>query len=265
MRKRNEPIRGSEGARSLKPLAHRLGTIRSVKVVGLGGVGCIVARYLVAFLAASGRRARVVLLDGDDFEAGNAERMLFSRLGNKAEVVRDDLLPFVEGSKVTLSAIGEYLTPENIDRLLLDGDAVLLAVDNHATRKLVDDHCQRLPEVCLISGGNDGVGKDSAGVWQRGSYGNVQVYLRQGDIEESPPLSAFHPEIASPRDQSPAEPSCTQAVLATPQILFTNLTTACAMLNTFYLHLCHVLHYDELCFDLVEGLMRPLSLPQPQR
>jgi len=32
-------------------------------------------------------------------------------------------------------------------------DLVLLAVDNHATRKLVSDHCARLDNVCLISGG----------------------------------------------------------------------------------------------------------------
>lgn len=63
-----------------------------VKVVGLGGVGSIAARYLAVFLASLEEPARIVLIDGDEFEPRNAERMLFSRCGNKAAVVRDELL-----------------------------------------------------------------------------------------------------------------------------------------------------------------------------
>jgi hypothetical protein len=242
-----------------RPLVPQLEDVSSVKVVGLGGVGGIVARYLVVYLAAAGTPVRVVLADGDEFEARNAERMLFTRCGNKAAVVRDDLLPFVDDSNVTLSAVEEYVTPENAERLLREGDVVLLAVDNHATRKLVGDHCRGLSNVCLISGGNDGVGADGSGVEQRGTYGNVQIHRRRDGRDESPPLDAYHPEIESPRDALPTQVSCSEALASVPQILFTNLATASAMLNTFLLHICSVLDYPELCFDIAAGRMRPLD------
>jgi hypothetical protein len=250
------------GARSL-PLVPRPEDLRSVKILGLGGVGGIVARYLVLYLDAAGHPVRVTLIDGDDFEARNAERMLFSRCGNKAAVVRDDLLlDLAENSRLTLSAVEEYATPENLDRLLVDGDVALLAVDNHATRKLVGDYCHRhLDDVCLISGGNDGVGEDTSGHKQRGTYGNVQIHLRCGGDDETPPIAAYHPEIATPHDSLPTDISCTEALSSVPQILFANLATASAMLNAFFLHTCRHLDYPELCFDIADGLMRPVQLP----
>ena len=250
------------GARS-QPLVPRLEHLRSVKIIGLGGVGGILARYLVVYLDAAGHPVRLVLIDGDDFEARNAERMLFSRCGNKAAVVREDLLlDLAEDTHLTLSAIEEYATAENLGRLLADGDVVFLAVDNHATRRLVGDHCrEHLGDVCLISGGNDGIGEDTSGQRQRGTYGNVQIHLRRGGRDETPPIAAYHPEIANPRDTLPTDLSCTEALVSVPQILFANLTTAAAMLNTFFLHSCGQLGYPELCFDIADGLMRPVQLP----
>lgn len=246
---------------ALTPDGRRL---ESVKIIGLGGVGGIAARYATAFLAASPTDTRLVLVDGDAFEPRNADRMLFSTCGNKARVVRDELLPFVAGSSLALIAIEEFVSVENLPRLVLEGDVVLLAVDNHATRKLVAEHCATLDDVCLISGGNDGVGEDSSGRWLRGSYGNVQVYRRSAGADISPSLAAYHPEIAEPRDALPQDASCSEAVVSVPQILFTNLATASAMLNTLLLHACDVLAYPELCFDVAEGRMQPLALPWPR-
>ena len=247
------------------PLLPHLEDVASVKLVGLGGVGGIVARYLTAFLAASEQPTSLILIDGDEFEERNAERMLFSQGGNKAEVVRDELLPFIpSASGLTLAAVPEFLDDDNLPRLLCDDDVILLAVDNHATRKLVADHCRRkLVDSCLISGGNDGVGKDGSGTPQRGSFGNVQVHLRRDSIDLSPPLGAYHPEIEEPADTLPTDASCTQAILSVPQILFTNLATASAILNAFFLHACRRLDYPELCFDIADGRMQPLRLPWP--
>lgn len=247
-----------------RPLVPRPERLDAIKLLGLGGVGGIVARYLVAWLGALGHSARVVLIDGDAFEPRNAERMLFSRCGNKAAVVRDDLLEHLRGSELLLSAVGEYADVANLPRLVQDGDLVLLAVDNHATRKLVADHCSRLDDICLISGGNDALGEDAAGHPVRGTCGNVQIQIRRDGRDASPRLDAFHPEIASPQDAAPGGLSCTQALLQEPQILFTNLATASAMLNALYLHACDALHYPELCFDIAEGVMRPIPLPAPR-
>ncbi len=43
-----------------------------------------------------------------------------------------------------------------------------------------------------------------------------------------------------------------------PQILFTNLTTAAAMLNTWRLFATGELRYSELVFDVQRGRMAPL-------
>ena len=229
----------------------------SVKLVGLGGVGHIVARYAALFLASWGGEVRLVLIDGDTFEPSNSSRMLFGACGNKATVTRDELLPRFSESGLSLVAIEEYLTPDNISRLIQEGDLVLLTVDNHATRKLVNDHCAQLRHVCLFSGGNDGVGEDSSGAIRRGTYGNVQVYIRRDGQDATPPLTRHHPEIQKPADRLPTDKSCTELITAVPQILFANLSVASALLTTLWLHLSGALHYSELAFDIAEGRMRP--------
>lgn len=243
-------------------LVPELGRLGDVKLIGLGGVGGIVARYGACYLAALEHDARLVLIDGDVFEPQNAARMLFREHGNKACVVRDDLLGNMHDSLLSVVAIEEYVTPENLPRLVRPGDTVLLAVDNHATRKLVSDYMRdQLADGCLISGGNEGAGADSTGIVQRGTYGNVQIYLCQDGVDVTPPLTEFHPEIQDPADQAPTEISCTEALLSTPQILFANLAVASSMLNAFWLHLCGALHYPELCFDIHDGRMQPMPLP----
>jgi len=237
---------------------------RGVKVIGLGGVGSIVARYGALFLASLGSEARLVLIDGDAFEPTNASRMFFGDYGNKAVVTRDELRPRFTDTGLAILAVEEYLTPANADRLVRAGDVVLLTVDNHATRKLLNDHAARLADVCLISGGNDGVGPDAAGTTRRGSYGNVQVYLRVRGRDATLPLTHRHPEIAHPADHLPTDQSCTDLVASVPQILFANLAVASAMLNTLWLYLSGALHYGEVAFDIADALMRPVDrLPTP--
>jgi len=237
----------------------------SFKLIGLGGVGGIVARYLSIYLGSLEVDTRLVLIDGDAFDDTNVTRMCFSRFGNKAAVVRDDILQHSGDSRLTLLAIEEFVSKENLERLIQPGDVVVLAVDNHATRKLVNDFCAtRRDDLCLISGGNDGIEVDAAGRQLRGTYGNVQIYLRRGGEDASPSLTHYHPEIATPVDDLPTEMSCAEAMSHVPQILFTNLMTAAALCNAIWLYLCGELHYSELSFEIHDGLMRPSALPAPQ-
>lgn len=229
----------------------------SVKVIGLGGVGSIVARYGAVFLASMGKSCRMVLVDGDQFEPSNASRMIFGNFGNKASVIRKELLARFMDSKLAIMAVEEYITPENIGGLIKSGDTIILCVDNHATRKLVSDHCCKLKDVCLISGGNDGVGKDSSGEVRRGTYGNVQIHVRRKGRDLTHPLTQFHTEIANPADKMPGDINCTEMVVSKPQILFANLAVASAMLNTLLLQLSSSTHYSEIGFDIADGWMRP--------
>lgn len=245
-------------------LVPRLDELPDVKLIGVGGVGCSLARHGALYLASLDADTRLVLVDGDTFEASNSTRMFFGGDGNKAEVVKQDLVPHLSNRRLTIEAIGEYVSPGNIDELIREGDAVLLAVDNHATRKLVSDFCaDRRRDVCLISGGNDGVGKDSSGRERRGTAGNCQIYIRRDGADVTPSLAEFHREIANPADRRPDELDCINMLETTPQIAFTNLTVAVSMLNTLWLYLCGVLHYPEITFDIAEGLMRPIRLPLP--
>ena len=261
----------TEGDAAPRPAARRPALtpypedIDTIKLIGLGGTGGLVARHLILYLAAQGTPVRVTLIDGDEFEPHNAARMAFSHYGNKAVVIRDDLMPLIGDAPITLTAAPHFVTPENVASLIHDGDVVLLAVDNHASRKLVSEHCAgTLTDVCLISGGNDGVGRDGAGRLTSGTYGNVQIHLRRGGRDETPHLAAYHPEIANPADKLPTDVSCTEALESVPQLLFANLFAAATMLNAFYLHVCRETDYAEVCFDIRDGLMRPLELPSPE-
>ena len=260
-----------------RPLEPALRAGQSVKLIGLGGVGSIAARYASVFLAAlarlGGGHTRLVLIDGDTFEPRNATRMLFARAGNKAAVLRDELVERFAESALTIDAIEEFVTADNVARLVHDGDIVLLAVDNHATRKLVSDFCSGegggsgLANVCLISAGNDGIGRDSSGRARRGTFGNCQIHLRRGGEELAPSLARHHPEIRDPTDRSPAEKDCVEILETVPQNLFANLTAAATMLNTLWLHLCggDALHYGEIVFDIADGLMRPVPRALPKQ
>jgi len=247
-------VKKPERNRVLKP---KLPQNCTVKLVGLGGVGGIVARYMSIFLASMQTNSRLVMIDGDKFEPSNVTRMIFGRYGNKAVVVKNELSPRFKHSRLSLEAIKKYLTPENIGNLINEGDIVILCVDNHATRKLVDDHCAKLRNVCLISGGNDGVGKDSTGKVRRGTYGNVQVYVRQRGKDLSPTLSQFHPEIRNPADKMPHQLNCTELVMSTPQILFSNLAVASSICNALLLYLSGCTHYGEASFDIADAVMKP--------
>jgi molybdopterin/thiamine biosynthesis adenylyltransferase len=231
-----------------------------VKLIGLGGVGGILARYASVFLNSLGGEVRLVLVDGDTFEHSNATRMLFSDYGNKATVMRRELLGRFTDSALAVVAVEEYVTAESVARLIHSGDICLLAVDNHATRKLVNDHCTGLADICLISGGNDGAGPDSSGTVRRGTFGNVQAYVRRNGQGVSCPLTRNHPEIEKPADRLPTDLNCTELIASVPQVLFANLAVASAMLNTLWLYLCGELHYGELAFDIADGLMRPVVL-----
>ena len=115
----------------------------------------------------------------DTFEAGNLNAAGLQRrdLGtNKAEA----LARVARETGVACQAIGEHVDEANV-RDRPRGDVVLLAVDNHRTRALVDRHLASLDNATLISGGNDE------------TDGNVQLVRRRdgwpvdGHLDRDPP------------------------------------------------------------------------------
>jgi hypothetical protein len=226
-----------------------------IKVIGLGGVGSILVRYLALFLRSLGRSIRLVLIDGDAFEPANGGRMLFSKLGNKARILASQTIQELgPGSLVTVVPIDQFVPPDNVADLIEDGDIVFLCVDNHATRKVGGEHVQTLSRVALFSGGNDGVDPPA----KRGSYGNAQVYLRDGH-DLTFPITKLHPEIQNPKEDHVPKVDCLRLAASQPQILFANMMVASVLLSSFFAaSCCGNIVAHEYCFDIVDGWMSPL-------
>ncbi len=221
-----------------------------IKLIGVGGIGCALAPFLARYLQSeqrlTGDEFRITLVDGDEFESKNSSRQSFDGVGNKAKVKAAELArTFPE---LSFRAIPDYVAATNLPHLIQEGALVFLAVDNHATRCAVSRHCEGLSDVVVISGGNDF------------TDGNVQIYIRKDGRDFTAPMTRFHPEIADPKDKSPAEMSCDElAGDAAPQLLFMNLGVASAMLNAFYAWRSGHLNYGEVYLDILEGRAQPVA------
>ena len=134
-----------------------------VVIIGLGGIGIPLVRTVARFLGGVCRSdldecIELVLCDGDAFNHDNLYRMDVPDFGNKAEVLGVALLDAIDCPNLAIRWITEYTTAENVGQLIQDGDCVLLACDNHQTRKLVGEYsATQLKNIVLISGGNDGL------------------------------------------------------------------------------------------------------------
>lgn len=225
-----------------------------VTLIGCGGIGGQLAVPLCHYLHAERRPTHVTLVDGDVYETRNASRMRFRRLENKAvALAREVAAEF--GDLLTVEPREEYVTPATVTTVVESGDVVFLAVDNHRTRQVLDAHCATLPDVTLISGGNDGV-EDGA----TGTFGNVQIVRRAGGRALTNTLGRFHPEIARPADRAPGDASCEELVEAgVPQLLFTNLAVASAMLNAFWAVLHGAPAYEEVYLDIGKNHVVPVE------
>jgi hypothetical protein len=246
-----------DGADHVRGLTSRLQG-RSIKLVGLGGVGSPVAQALTQFLGVSAPGTTLFLIDGDSFEERNRARVAFQGGGNKAVSKAQELTTTCH-SGVAIVPVPKFVTPYNVHRLLGERDVVLSAVDNHSTRRCLSNRCRRLRDIVLISAGNDGIEHG-----REGTFGNVMIYERVSGRDVTSPLTKYHREIARPRDKRPDEMGCMAIALSSPQLLFTNLAAAAAMLGTFYAWLTGRVNYEEVFFDIALARMQPIRRSGPK-
>jgi hypothetical protein len=194
-------------------------------VIGLGGVGGVVLRWLVPYLHTLQEPATVLACE----------------------------LAQVYGDRVTLIPVPDYVTPENVAELIGEGDIVFCLPDNHFTRRVVELRCGELRDVALFCGGNDGIENGKTG-----TFGNVQVYLRSNGRDLTNPISRFHPEIETPADRGPGAAGCAAQLTSAPQLAFTNLAVASALLGSFYAWRCGKLGWEEAYLDLLLGRQVPV-------
>ena len=225
-------------------------SVRKIKVIGAGGIGCHLIEPLVRYLSHSEDFAEVTVIDGDKDEERNRERQRFNACENKAEhtvsLLKDQF------QNVHLKAKGEYLTEDNVVTYIRDNDTVFLCVDNHATRKLVSDRCKALRNVTLISGGNEY------------TDGNVIYYHRKDgeDVTKSP--CDLYAKIANPQDKNPGHltdqerQGCSREAQTRPQLLFINLAIASIMCNVYYAHEQGKASFEQVYVDILTQRMRPV-------
>ena len=77
--------------RQLQEAAQQKLVNRNIRLIGLGGIGGILARFLARFLETLAPDSLLYLIDGDTFELRNRARMEFHSLGNKAVVTAQQL------------------------------------------------------------------------------------------------------------------------------------------------------------------------------
>ena len=132
-----------------------------VCVIGCGGLG----GYIIEFLGRLGV-GRITAVDGDVFEESNLNRQLLSDenvLGtSKAEAAKSRMKKVNSGIKV--KAINEYLTEKNSEKIIKGHDIVIDALDNIATRVIIEKEAQKL-KIPLVHGAIAG--------W----YGQVSVIM----------------------------------------------------------------------------------------
>jgi len=189
-----------------------------IVIIGLGGVGSILAEKVCRFINYGGfEEPEILLVDGDQYEPKNYERQEFIKIGNKADVKADELE--VKFRNIDFDAFQEYINEKNIDSVIQNGNVVFICVDNHKSRMVINNYCRNLSDVTLISGGNE--------------------------------LTDGHPEIANPDDKLPDEMSCEELSKSEPQLYFTNLGVATLMCWLFYNSVVNEQHdRSEVYFDI---------------
>ncbi len=207
-----------------------------IVVIGLGGIGSHLMDPLCRYLLYRQVPMEVVLVDGDDYVARNRLRQRFEQQGNKALVTKQALVASFPEIRFRHEPI--YVFPGNVASIIQEGDVVLLCVDNHATRKIVSDHCGTLKDVTLISGGNDR------------EDGNVIYHARREGRDLTPSPTDLDPSIASPTDHIPQiRCGCEQEVVDDPQLVFTNLMAAAIMCLVYRAHVEERADFQQVYFD----------------
>lgn len=210
-----------------------------VVVIGLGGIGTQLLPSLLHYLISLKWEQPIVLMDGDVYEEKNLNRQLVPDMGlgmNKADALAHSFshLP------LDVSTLPFYLDEMNVGVVVQEGDLVICGVDNHYTRRLIDEKISTMQNVTFVSGGNDL------------TDGNSQVVRIRDGKRLDPLLTEVHPEIAAAIEKPDLYlPGCDKLLTEHPQIIVTNLMVACTMLNEVWAILeDRELPYSEVYVDV---------------
>jgi len=214
-----------------------------IAIVGCGGIGGYLALPLLRYIEnlyydEEDDDVVLRLIDGDSFETKNIDRQVVSSdaMGiNKARWLAGYLSLFVSKQTTKIFPVEEYITPKNIENILLGVDTVFLCVDNDKTRIQIEDYWNSIQRnFVIINGGNETID------------GNVQICY--GSMIKS--MSEVHKDMKTTEDRNPGE-SCTNIEDTTPQICIVNNFVASLMLVQYYRLTWYVLRQNLLDRNMV--------------
>lgn len=179
-------------------------------VIGAGGVGS----WLTPALCRMVGPKSVTVVDGDTLERGNLDRQLFTQrdLGsNKAQA-----LARIYGCHF----VDRYFSQGSIE--LLEGDWLLVCVDNHPARaaSFIEADAHRCT---VLTGANERTSAES------------YIYFPQWQGQETDPR-IYYPDILTNHNDNPLAGSsgCTgEAAEKTPQLVSANMAAASLMMHMF--------------------------------
>ena len=199
----------------------------NVSIIGLGGIGSQLCEPICRYInyLENVDDFIVTLIDGDMYESSNRTRQTISinDIGeSKSKIQHNKMIDLF--SKLNIIEKSIYINSVNMKDCFHESDnnLILLGVDNHKTRKLVQDYCSGLNNVLLISGGNNWID------------GDVLIYARKNGVSLTPTIYEYNPEIYNYTDKSPEEMGCDELEKSEPQLIFTNGMVAMCMQMCFY-------------------------------
>ena len=224
---------------------------KHVYLLGVGGTGTHLAdplsRLLIHHCPNNQQDFNFVIIDGDSYEEKNSERQLFDKslVGkNKADATSQKLTH----AQITpiKTYINEHLFTQLIQSITRDESVlIILAVDNHATRKDVITAIDKkgLKNFVVISPGNSY------------SSGQAVVYSKwEGDLLTDHPFDKYQ-ELKEPKDSIPN--GCAAQTPSIPQLITANACAALATLLTVSAMLDGKGWFDEIHFNCETMKMSP--------
>ena len=206
-------------------------TFTNYVVIGAGGIGHFLAPNLAKLLSTK-TNSRLIIVDGDDIEDKNLERVYGpGSVGRKkAHVLASMCLEGIRPGSVNIVSIAEYISPDTFYSFhqdwFVDNTVIFGCVDNNKTRVYLETLAkEKLSTICLILGGNDYL------------KGQSQLWLRNKGVDVTPLITDFAPELTiedTPGNFFPDDPDCTQEYESEPQLVLTNSIVAATMLNMLY-------------------------------
>lgn len=253
-----------------KNIVRNFPTIRRTVIIGCGGIGGHLWDWIAHETWSraklndldSGKYRRFcdnfLLVDNDVVEEKNLFRQSFfpEQVGMpKAEALASKYKQELENYGIYVDHKRAWLDEES--DFLQENDLILLCVDNHSTRKIINDmlKSKRYCNIVLINGGN------------RDSLVTVQVMIVANKYITTASLEHMHPEISNPEDEHPRNASCLniQSAAEDPQLFRANLMAAMQMFQIFINALDRgTADFCELWIDVEKSTFRKEPIPEKE-